>query len=411
MTGGDRKPTVLVAGAGIAGLETILALRHFAPGAANLRVLSPDPEFVYKPLVVEEPFTFNPAARHELAPLLADVGAEQIRGALRAVDPERKQVETSDGRRVDYDYLVVCVGGRAKRAYASAENFWSTDGDLPADELISRASASRERALALIVPPGTSWPLPLYELALQFRRRADELGVYALRIAIYTPEDRPLGIFGTAASAEVAALLAARAIDVHTGVHVFEDPQGRLRSVPGGEPLEAEVALALPLITGPAVPGLPADEHGFTPIDRYGRVPGLKGVYAAGDGTDFPVKQGGLATQQADAIAAHIAHELGAAIDPEPFEPVLRGQLITGGESLNMRQALAGGAGEGTASPDYLWWPPQKVAGRFLGAYFAGTVPQRDLEPPMRPIEVEVAIPHEWHGELGSYDAEVPSPG
>ena len=38
----------------------------------------------------------------------------------------------------------------------------------------------------------------------------------------------------------------------------------------------------------------------------------MEGVYAAGDITTFPVKQGGIATQQADAAAEAIAAELGA---------------------------------------------------------------------------------------------------
>ena len=63
---------------------------------------------------------------------------------------------------------------------------------------------------------------------------------------------------------------------------------------------------------GPAIDGLPADEQGFIPIDDHARVKGLEDVYAAGDGTNFPIKQGGLGTQQADAAAEHIAHRLGA---------------------------------------------------------------------------------------------------
>ena len=31
----------------------------------------------------------------------------------------------------------------------------------------------------------------------------------------------------------------------------------------------------------------------------------------------------------------------------------------------------AGGGGEGVASPDYLWWPPHKVSGRYLAPWLA----------------------------------------
>jgi hypothetical protein len=83
---------------------------------------------------------------------------------------------------------------------------------------------------------------------------------------------------------------------------------------------------------------------------------------------------------------------------------VLRGKLLTGEESLNLRADLAGGAGEGIASDDYLWWPPHKVAGRYLAAWLAGETPHADLEPPRRPLDVEVSLPSEWHREPMALD-------
>ena len=56
----------------------------------------------------------------------------------------------------------------------------------------------------------------------------------------------------------------------------------------------------------------------------------LEDVFAAGDIANFPIKQGGLAAQQADAAAEAIAAEAGAQVDPQPFKPVLRGILLTG---------------------------------------------------------------------------------
>jgi hypothetical protein len=85
-------------------------------------------------------------------------------------------------------------------------------------------------------------------------------------------------------------------------------------------------------------------------------------VYAAGDATALPIRQGAVGTQQADAAAEHIAARLGAPIHPKPFHPVLRGKLLTGAESLDMRRDPTGGRDEGIASADHhLWWPPHKV--------------------------------------------------
>jgi sulfide:quinone oxidoreductase len=404
----SKRPRVVIAGGGIAGLEAALALADLAGDRAQLSLVAPEPDFIYKPLTVEEPFTRQPAERRELEPALRELGVEFIRGAVSGVDP-RAHVLTLDGNSdLPYDFLVVCIGGRARPAYEgvqSLESFWGSRGDLPIDQLIREADKSPTRTLALLVPPTTSWPLPLYELALLLRRRSEELGIGEVRLRVVTPEPAPLSVFGSAASGAVAELLAARRISVETDRHVIQDSAGVLRLPPEDAPLKAEVVLALPEIEGPAVPGLPADTHGFIPTDLHGRVQGVDDVYAAGDGTSFPVKQGGLATQQADAAAEHIAARLGAEIEPQAFDPVLRGQLLTGADSLHMKHGLTGGTGEGTASADYLWWPPHKVGGRYLSAWLGQTAPT-DLEPPSRPLQVEVSWPHDWHGEPLSYDAE-----
>ena len=117
-------------------------------------------------------------------------------------------------------------------------------------------------------------------------------------------------------------------------------------------------------------------------------------VYAAGDGTNFPIKQGGLATQEADAAAEHIAHQAGAPVDPRPFRPVLRGKLLTGGREHFLSDAVAGGGGESQASEQPLWWPPTKVSGKYLSPWLAAHDPSVPAGPPPDPgIEVEVPVP------------------
>ena len=164
-----------------------------------------------------------------------------------------------------------------------------------------------------------------------------------------------------------------------------------------GERLDAGAVIALPRLSGPRIEGLPSDENGFIPIDEHARVYGVDEVYAAGDGTNFPIKHGGLGSQQADAAAEEIAERAGAEIEPAPFHPVIRGRLITGAESLNLEADVAGGGGEGTSSLDYLWWPPQKIAGRYLSARLEGRSPEALGPPPEHGIEVEVSLGHDWH--------------
>ena len=399
MNGEDlpRGARILIAGGGIAGLEAALALADLAGDRLRITLMSPEPEFHFKPLAVEEPFTKQPAARHDLRSALAEIGVDFILGGLAAVDTNARIATCGYDSRITYDVLVVCTGGRVRPAFGGVQTFWSDRSDVPIDELIRRAQASPARRLDLVVPPKTSWALPLYELALLVRRRSEELQLADLELRILTPESGPLRVFGPVASGAVAEMLEAREIGLELSCYVSQIGRtGPLIPSSTDERIDPDLVLALPQIVGRAIPGLPADDEGFVPIDEHGRVAGETDLYAAGDGTNFPVKQGGLATQQADAAAEDIARRAGAIAAAKPFEPVLRGQLLTGMESLHMKQSLRGGRGEGTASLDYLWWPPQKVAGRYLSAWL-GHTPPTDLEPPSRPIAVEVSWPHEWH--------------
>ena len=403
----DDRASVLIVGGGIAGLEAMMALRDLARDRGRITLAAPDPDFVYKPLCVEEPFSSQPAEQHALAPIASEFDAEFTQQGVAEVRPDERSVKLADGSSVDYDKLVLCIGARARPAFAAAVPL-RTDGTvLPIDSLLRETESSESGVIAFVIPPGRTWPLPVYELALMAQRRVRELGLQNVECCVVTPEESPLIVFGRMASDAVSSLLAARGIAIRTGVRVKEAAIGELVLSPEDERMEVGQVVSLPVLEGPKLAGIPADEEGFIPIDDHARVRGVEHVYAAGDGTNFPIKHGGIGTEEADAAAEHIAASLGAKIDPQPFRPVIRGKLLTGDESLHMQHAVAGGGGEGTASPDYLWWPPRKVAGRYLSA-FLGQQAAGELEPAARSIDVEVALPNEWHENPMALDPHSP---
>ena len=109
--------------------------------------------------------------------------------------------------------------------------------------------------------------------------------------------------------------------------------------------------------------GLPHDADGFLVADEFGRV--APGVYAAGDVTAYEVKQGGIACQQADAAASHIAAAAGAPVTPVPFEPELKGLLLTEHWARYLKPDRAASV----LATRGLSWPPTKIAGRELARY------------------------------------------
>jgi sulfide:quinone oxidoreductase len=189
-----------------------------------------------------------------------------------------------------------------------------------------------------------------------------------IELTLVTPEEAPLGLFGARASEAIAELLEARgiALQLRATPASFED--GILRLAPEGQ-IEAAAVVALPRLEGPRLPGLACDRNGFVPTDEYGRVGSEVAVYAAGDLTQFPLKQGGIATQQADAAAASIAAQVGAAVEPTPFKPVLRGLLLTGMVPRYLRSEV--GTADSIVDTEALWWPPAKIVGRYLAPFLA----------------------------------------
>jgi sulfide:quinone oxidoreductase len=240
------------------------------------------------------------------------------------------------------------------------------------------------------MPAGISWPLPLYELALLTAVHLADSGA-DVELQLVTPEPRPLQLFGDAASEVVVELLDRHGIGLLTDTIPAAVEENVLRFVGTGE-VEADRVVALPRIEGLRLPGIPHDANGFVPI--------VEDVYAAGDLTNFPIKQGGLAAQQADAAAEAIAAAAGSEITPSPFKPVLRGLLLTGLSPRFMRAEV--GSNESQVDTEPLWWPPGKIVGRHLAPFLAAQLDLSQAPPRSDVLEVEVELDRGPTGEWSS---------
>jgi sulfide:quinone oxidoreductase len=320
---------------------------------------------------VAEPFGIGRSRSYELDPIVRDQGATLRAGGLKEVCTGDHEVVTHDGEVLGYDVLLMAIGAKARVGLPGAITVKGPRYTRRFRALLAEIEDGRIQRLAFAVPPGVSWPLPLYELALLTARHAAAAGRDDLEISFVTPEAEPLELFGPKASAATLKLFREGGIELVTGRYPAGVEVNGLTLIPPEPPLlAADRVVSLPRLTGPRVPGLPADAEGFIPTDLHGRVEGAERVFAAGDATVFPVKQGGIATQQADAAAESIAALAGAAIEPRPFRPVLRGMLLTGETPQYMRAEISGGRGESSeAANSALWWPPSKIAGRYLSPY------------------------------------------
>jgi sulfide:quinone oxidoreductase len=335
-----------------------------------MTMLAPDAEFVYRPLRVTEPFGGAGARRYPLSEIARDIGIELKQDAFKWLDPGSRIVHTEIGEPIAYDFLLLALGARPYPRFKHALTLDDRLLDEQLHGLIQDVEAGYVHKLAFVAPSQLPWPLPLYELALMTARRAYDTNE-DVSVTIVTPEDAPLALFGGRASDAVQRLLEKNEILVICSTHAETPQPGQVALHPGGRSLYVDRVVALPELFGPSTPGIPKrDGHGFIPVDVHCRVPELESVFAAGDATDFPVKHGGIAAQQADVAAEAIAALAGAPVQPTQFHPMIHGILLGAEKPLYLSAHITGGHGSSSEISDTpSWTPPMKIAAKYLAPY------------------------------------------
>lgn len=361
---------VLIAGGGVGGLEAALALRDLAGDRVATTMLAPSAEFVYRPMRVREPFGYSNAERYPLQEIAADVGFELRRDAFKWLDPANRTVHTEQGQQLSYDALILALGAVLRPRFKHALTIDDRRLDEQLHGLLQDLEEGYAHSIAFVAPAPMPWPLPLYELALMTARRAYDMNV-KVSITLVTPEDAPLVLFGSTVSEAAAQLLSASGINVVTSAYADTPEPGEVSIQPHDRVLRADRVVALPQLFGPSTPGVPKEaQFGFIRVDAHCQVPGLDGVYAAGDATDFPVKFGGIAAQQADVAAEAIAASAGAAITPSKFHPMIHAVLLGADKPLYLSAHVTGGHGSASEiSDEPTWSPPTKIAAKYLAPY------------------------------------------
>jgi sulfide:quinone oxidoreductase len=375
---------VLIAGSGVAAVEAALALDALAGDRVELELLAPAAELHERPWSVLTPFGAEAAPRIDLGGLVHELGMRWHRDSLEAVEADTHTVFTRGGERLHYDLFVLATGAKSRAVIPGAVTFRGPLSAGAVEGALEQAAGNPELRLVFTAPAGATWPLPLYELALMSSAFLRERGSSEPDITIATPEHGPLALLGVSPAEAVSDALADGNIRIVTEAVPEAVIDGALR-LRGGGMVDGDVVIALPELVGPRVAGLPRDDEGFVPVDLNGRVHEREDVFAAGDATNFAIKHGGLATQQADAAAETIAAQLGAIVTARPFYPVVRAMLLAGDAPLYIRSDL--NARSAVVSREPLWSPLDKIAGRYLSPYLVvaeatgATLVDREITP------------------------------
>ena len=111
---------VTIVGGGVAALEAMIALRRLAEERVEIELVTPAPEWSYRPLVVAEPFGLGEAERYDLVNITRDHGAAMHLAGVQAVKADAHQLLTWDGRTLDYELLLLAIGAKSTPALPAA---------------------------------------------------------------------------------------------------------------------------------------------------------------------------------------------------------------------------------------------------------------------------------------------------
>ena len=361
---------VVICGGGIAAVEGLLRLRRLVGDSIDVTLLAPNEELRYRPVAVQEPFSGPSAKRYPLREVARRANVEWVQDGLEWVDPDGQVAHTVEGAALEYDALLLAVGAHAEVPYEHVTVFDDAHADETYRGVVQDIEEGYTQSIALLLPDGPAWPLPVYELALMTAQRAESMWMDELGVDIVTAEPEPLAAFGHGASHAVAELLEAARVRVHLSSRAEVPASRKLVVQPEGRELEPGRIVTMPRLLGPRIRAVPADHDGFIPIDELCRVRGLEPrVFAAGDAANLQIKHGGLGAQMADTAAAGIAALAGAEVQVAPLRPVLRGVLYTGAEPLYLTARIEDGHVGSEVSRDRPWPADEKVVAEELGPF------------------------------------------
>ncbi|MBJ7458765.1 MAG: FAD-dependent oxidoreductase [Thermoleophilaceae bacterium] len=361
----DSRPEILIAGSGPGALEATLALSGSQHLDAHISLISPQLEFHYRPNMVMEPFGVSETAKFLVAEVIRHRNVTQWDGTLDRVDPAAGRAFSPEDDEFRFDALIVATGTESHVGLAVPAITFGTPGSLgQLTEIVHEIDHGNVRSVTFVAPTGHTWWLPLYEFALMSADRAERQGGQQISVSIVTPESAPLAIFGPENSATVAKLCAEFGVNLHLGMSVLSY-DGTNAHLSDGSEVATDRLFAMPRLTGRAPAGVPTDPEGFVPVDDLQRVVGTTNVFGVGDVTNFRVKQGGLASAQADLAVAAIEHQFGTGPAPTPSTHEIEALLLTADRRLAMR-ARIGPESSTSIEIEQPTGPVQKIHSRLL---------------------------------------------
>ncbi len=361
----SERVRILVAGSGPGALEATLALSRSEHLEPEISLISPQTEFHYRPNMVMEPFGVSETASYSVGEIIAHPNVHQWQGVIDRVDHQAGTAHSPEGDEFAFDAMVIATGTTPRAPLPEPAITLGLPGSIEeVTGIVGAVDRGELRSVVFTMPDGPTHRLPLYELSLMIADRAARQSGQQVDVALVTPEPSPLIIYGDDHSAHVAEFCRRLGVHVHANatVSLYD---GNTVTLDDSTTHPAERLVSMPRLEPRTPQGVPTDENGFIPVDNLQRVKGTENLFAVGDVTDARVKQGGLATQEADAACQAIEAALGTREEATGLSGEIEALLLTATERVPLRARLteSGSVSLETAQPE---GPVQKIYSRLL---------------------------------------------
>ena len=278
----------------MAALEFVLALAEHLPGVADVELVTPEAG-VHLPAAGDR----GDLRRRRAVPVRAGEAHDPrsahafVRARSRRSTPNVASPFMSPERAGAPSTCSWSRAAHAPRRVPGALTFRGERARRRSARCSTRSRTGRSRHSPSRSPAGTTWPLPLYELALMSAAELAQRGRPATAFARHT-RGRAARAVRRRRERRRRSLARRGGVEAHLGMHRDRGRGGELRLASGGT-LRPNGSSRCPVSWDRPSRDCRATERDSSPTDAHGLVTGRDDVYAAGDATSFPVKQGGIA--------------------------------------------------------------------------------------------------------------------
>jgi sulfide:quinone oxidoreductase len=332
--------SVLILGAGFAGLELATSLSEEIPHDVEVTLIDQNDSFVFGFSKLDLIFGKEEPPNVRLAYSRVDKPAVRFRQErVLSIDAAQRKV-TTDAGSYEPDILVVALGADLDPAATpglleGGAEYYSVTGAERVRSLLPEFSGGD--VVISVLGPFFKCPAAPFETALMLHSYLDRRGKLAdSTIKVISPMAMPIPI-SPEASEGILEALDERAIGWWPQSKVTSlDPPTKSASLEDGRTTRYDLFLGVPVHRAPrVVEESDLVEDGWVPVDHTTFATRFENVYAVGDITSAPVPRvGAIAEGEARTLAEVLVHEIRGGDAPPPYRGIATCYIEFGGPKV-----------------------------------------------------------------------------